>query len=121
MAAILENDERSITISRFDERSGLEIATPEEAQLIRKAQGLKELLDEVAAEYEIVKRQMIERLGDRDGLVSADGKVTYRKAKDSERTGWKKVVTLIGGAPAKIVRDCTATVAGCWRFTLSAK
>lgn len=120
MATILENNE-NITVSKYDQKTGLDIATQEEAMAIRKAQSLKQLLEEVSAEYEVAKQVIIGLLGDRDGLVSADGKVTYKKTKDSERTDWKKVVTLIGGAPAGIIEDCTTKVAGSWRFTLSAK
>lgn len=101
--------------------NGLGVATAEEERMIRKAMGLKQLLDEVAAEFEVAKREVIDLLDGREGLVSASGKVAYKKTKDSERTDWKKVVALIGGAPAKTVRECTTAVAGSWRFTLSAK
>lgn len=94
-------------------------ATYEESCIISACFAAKKAADEAEQLFEAAKTRLMLAIGDREGLFSDAGKITWKKSKDSSRTDWKAVVEAVG-APPEIITKYTKTTEGARRFLMSA-
>lgn len=97
----------------------LESATPDEELLIAECFNARKKADDAAREFDSAKTRLMLSIGDRDGIYSSNGKITWKRSKDIERTDWKAIVDDIG-VDREIIKKHTKTTDGTRRFVMSA-
>ena len=96
----------------------LGVATPEEEELINAYRMAKAELRQAQAKLDTAEARVKLAIGDRDGLTSSYGRVTWKRSKDSNRVDYRAIVEELAPDPALIAKH-TKTVEGSRRFVTS--
>lgn len=91
---------------RYDTKP-IESANEEESALIGYLLDAKTEVELAEQRYETLKAQMMEKIGERSGVFSEVGKVTWKKPKDRETVDWKSIATELGADNEMIQRFTT--------------
>lgn len=93
-------------------------ATPEDDKVIEKLIALRAELGEREREMGVLEAELKMRIGESAGLISRRfGRITWRKAKDTELVNWQAVAEELA-APADLIKKHTAIKAGARRLLL---
>ena len=82
---------RAIAHVYTDHSEVIRTATDGEAELIREFRRVDEAAKAVVADLDTIKNQIRQVIGADLGIVSPDGKITYRKSRDGITTEWEMV------------------------------
>lgn len=97
----------------------LEVATPQEEQIMARYLMQKEALEAAQREFDYVEAALKMAIGDRDGLESETfGKVTWKRSKDSTRVDYRAVCDELNPSQELLAKH-TKQVEGTRRFVAS--
>ena len=73
------------------------------------------------AEHEEIEAALEARLkaaiGDADGIETADGRITWRRSKDSARVNWESIARALN-PPEQLIKNCSELRRGSRRFVV---
>jgi predicted phage-related endonuclease len=101
----------------------IEDLAPGKASMINELAAIHEMQDVLKAQRQKLENELKAIIGDRDGVTSPYGRVTWRNDKDSEVTDYKAAFQLLRAQYDPVVADaikqaCTDTKTGVRRFLL---
>ena len=97
----------------------MEMANDAETILITQLIDAQTELKNLEQQVEVYKASLMNAIGDRQGLTSSVGKVTWKKSKDREVTDWKAVAEALD-APEELIKEHTTTRDGARVFRVAA-
>jgi predicted phage-related endonuclease len=88
-----------------------EAANEDEEKRVERYVRAKIALDKATCEYDAAKLAVQEAIGERAGIISSFGKITWKKSKSRFVTDWKTIAAELD-APPELIERHTKTVEG---------
>jgi len=89
--------------------------THDSAAMARELHDIRISIDTFEKRKTLLENQLKLAIGDNDGILGNNFKITWRSAKDSVKTDWEKLVRDMNVSP-ELIKEFSKTVAGSRRF-----